>query len=69
MVGTCCCGFGAGRSNTCLSVLTDYKNLSGAIPDVYVINRMNEHVHVKLNPGLPWKNLHLTKRRLFLPEN
>jgi hypothetical protein len=26
-------------------------------------------IAVKLNPGLPWQKLHLTKRRLFLPAN
>jgi hypothetical protein len=30
---------------------------------------MNEDVRVKLNTGLPWQKLHLTKRRLFLPAN
>jgi len=29
---------------------------------------MMEDVHVKLNPGLPWKKLH-SARRLFLPAN
>ena len=24
---------------------------------------------VKLNPGLPWQKLHLTRRRIFLPAN
>jgi hypothetical protein len=28
-----------------------------------------EGVRVKLNPGLPWQKLHLTRRRIFLPEN
>jgi len=23
---------------------------------------------MKLDPGLPWKKLHLTRRRIFLPE-
>jgi hypothetical protein len=26
---------------------------------------MMEDVRVKLNPGLPWQNLHSTRRRLF----
>jgi hypothetical protein len=26
---------------------------------------MMQDVHVKLNPGLPWQNQHLTERRLF----
>ena len=26
-------------------------------------------VRVKLNPGLPWQKLHLTRRRIFLPAN
>jgi hypothetical protein len=26
---------------------------------------MMEGVHVKLNPGLPWQKLHLTRRRFF----
>ena len=25
--------------------------------------------NVKLNPGLPWQKLHLTRRRIFLPAN
>jgi len=28
-----------------------------------------EHVHVKLNPGLPWQKVHSARRRLFLPAN
>jgi hypothetical protein len=28
-----------------------------------------EGVLVKLNPGLPWQKLHLTRRRIFLPAN
>jgi len=28
-----------------------------------------EGVRVKLNPGLPWKKLHLTRRRIFLLAN
>ena len=28
-----------------------------------------EGVRVKLNPGLPWQKLYLTRRRIFLPEN
>jgi hypothetical protein len=30
---------------------------------------MMEGVIVKLNPGLPWQNLHLARRRIFLPAN
>jgi hypothetical protein len=30
---------------------------------------MMEGVLVKLNPGLPWQKLHLTTRRIVLPEN
>ena len=28
-----------------------------------------EGVLVKLNSGLPWQKLHLTRRRIFLPAN
>jgi hypothetical protein len=28
-----------------------------------------QDVHVKLNPGLPWKNQQSTKRRIFSAEN
>jgi hypothetical protein len=28
---------------------------------------MMEGVLVKLNPGLPWQKLNLTRRRIFLP--
>jgi hypothetical protein len=30
---------------------------------------MMEGVPVKLNPGLPWQKLNLTRRRIFLPAN
>jgi hypothetical protein len=30
---------------------------------------MMEGVIPKLNPGLPWKKLNLTRRRIFLPAN
>jgi hypothetical protein len=31
--------------------------------------KMMEGVLVKLNPGLPWQKLNLTRRRIFLPAN
>jgi hypothetical protein len=31
--------------------------------------RMMEGVLVKLNPGLPWQKLNLTRRRIFSPAN
>jgi hypothetical protein len=38
----------------------EHKNMA-----IYIL----EGVLVKLNPGLPWQKLNLTRRRIFLPVN
>jgi hypothetical protein len=49
-------------------IMTDKREIIWNISSFWVVcQQMMQDVHVKLNPGLPWRKLQSTRRGLFSP--
>jgi len=59
------------RQPSPVTITIDQKQLQNVKCSKYMGSMLTDDgsVLVKLNPGLPWQKLHLTRRRIFLPAN
>ena len=59
------------RQPSPVTITIDQKQLENVKYFKYLGSMLTEDggALVKLNPGLPWQKVHLTRRRIFLPAN